>query len=208
MSIEYRSYNATFTTREEDGLGIIEGHPVVFDSVADFGEFGEVIDAHALDDCDMTDVRLCMNHDTSYVYARSRRNNGNSTMTITHGVNQLGFVAGLNIKGSPKAQDFYSAVQRGDMDKMSFGFIIGGVAWENVDTDYPIRRIMKISSIIEFSCVTFPAYDSTSIQARNAETLESVKRELENIRAQRLNNAVETADLALLKAKFNFKSKL
>jgi HK97 family phage prohead protease len=205
--LEYRAYKADFTTREENGNGIIEGRAVVFDSVADFGDFGEVIDPAALDNCDMTDVRLCLNHDTNYVYARSRRNNGNSTMQLFKGIRGLDFDATLNIAGSPRAQDYYSAVSRGDMDKMSFGFIIGGVAWENIDTDYPIRRITEISRIIEISCVTFPAYDSTSIEARDAQTLEKVKRELENARAQRFNISVDTGELDLLKAKYEFKSK-
>ena len=200
-----RAYQAGFETREENGAGIITGRPVVLNSRTDFGDWDEVIDSRALDNTDLTDVRLCLNHDTSYVYARSRRNNGNSTMQINTDANGLAFEASLNVESSPKAQDYYSAVKRGDMDKMSFMFSIDGYEWENLETDHPTRRITSIGKIYEISCVTFPAYNSTSIEARSDEALESVKNELESLRAQR----AETLDsgnksLAIAKARYKY----
>ena len=119
----------------------------------------------------------------------------------------LRFKANLNIKGSPKAQDFYSAVSRGDMDKMSFMFTVDGYKWEDLDTDHPTRRITKIGTIYEISCVTFPAYDSTSIEARDDKSLESVKRELESLRAQRLKALDSDKSLRLAKAKYEYNKK-
>ena len=185
MNVVRRAFQASFETREENGSGIVTGKPVVLESRTDLGDFDEIIDRNALAETDLTDVRLCLNHDTGYVYARSRRNNGNSTMEIYTDATGLSFTASLNLEGSPRAKDFYSAVSRGDMDKMSFMFTIDGYEWENLETDHPTRRITKIGSIFEISCVTFPAYNSTSITARDAEALENVKRELENLRAER-----------------------
>lgn len=202
-----RSFTASFETREEGEQGIIEGTPVVLNSRTNFGDFDEIIDINALADTDLTDVRLCMNHDTSYVYARSRNNNGNSTMQLFRDAASLRFKANLNIKGSPKAQDFYSAVSRGDMDKMSFMFTVDGYEWEDLDTDHPTRRITSIGTIYEISCVTFPAYDSTSIEARDDKSLESVKRELESLRAQRLKTLDSDKSLRLAKAKYEYNKK-
>ena len=70
------------------------------------------------------------------------------------------------------------------IDKMSFMFTVDGYEWEKLESDHPTRRITKIGKIYEISAVTFPAYDSTSIEARNADRLESVKRELESARAE------------------------
>lgn len=204
MNVVRRAFQASFETREENGSGIVTGKPVVLESRTDLGDFDEIIDRNALNETDLTDVRLCLNHDTGYVYARSRRNNGNSTMEIYTDATGLSFTASLNLEGSPRAKDFYSAVSRGDMDKMSFMFTIDGYEWENLETDHPTRRITKIGSIFEISCVTFPAYNSTSITARDAEALENVKRELENLRAERAKTLESDRSKALIAAKARY----
>lgn len=204
MNVVRRAFQASFETREENGSGIVTGKPVVLESRTDLGDFDEIIDRNALAETDLTDVRLCLNHDTGYVYARSRRNNGNSTMEIYTDATGLSFTASLNLEGSPRAKDFYSAVSRGDMDKMSFMFTIDGYEWENLETDHPTRRITKIGSIFEISCVTFPAYNSTSISARDAEALENVKRELENLRAERAETLESDKSKALITAKARY----
>ena len=203
MEIVKRAFDAAFETREEDSSGIITGRPVVLNSRTDLGFCDEVIDSGALQKTDLRDVRLCLNHDTSYVYARSRQNNGSSTMQIMTDAIGLTFTAGLDIQNSPKAQDLYSAIKRGDIDKMSFMFTIDGYEWENLKSDHPTRHITSIGTIFEISAVTFPAYDSTSISARDASALESVKRELEKARAS-LQEAPDGADVELAKAKYFF----
>lgn len=203
MEIVKRAFDAAFETREEDSSGIITGRPVVLNSRTDLGFCDEVIDSGALQKTDLRDVRLCLNHDTSYVYARSRQNNGSSTMQIMTDAIGLTFTAGLDILNSPKAQDLYSAIKRGDIDKMSFMFTIDGYEWENLKSDHPTRHITSIGTIFELSAVTFPAYDSTSISARDASALESVKRELEKARAS-LREAPDGADVELAKAKYFF----
>lgn len=202
MEVIRRSFNAAFETREDES-GIITGRPVVLNSHTDFGWFDEVIDSGALRNTDLSDVRLCMNHDTSFVYARSRRNNASSTMQISVDEMGLTFSAGLDIEGSPKAQDFYAAVKRGDIDKMSFMFTIDGYEWENLESDHPTRHITSIGSIFEISAVTFPAYDTTSIEARDAEALESVKRDLERARVE-LRKTLDSGAVELAKAKYEY----
>lgn len=204
---ERRAYSATFETREDNGNGIITGRPIVYDSRTNLGWFDEVIDVGALDGADLTDVRLCLNHDTSYVYARSRRNNQNSTMHLNVTQHGLEIEAQLAVEESPRAKDFYSAVKRGDIDKMSFMFRVDRDSWENLESDHPTRHITKISSVLEVSAVTFPAYDSTAIDARGGEALESARSVLERARQQ--NAApMEMGELALAKAKFEFMAKL
>ena len=197
-----RDYLSTFETREEGGLGIIEGRPIVFNEQTDLGYFDEIIDRGALNGTDLRDVRLCLNHDTSYVYARSRNNNENSTMRI--GVDDMGmyFRAQLDIQNSPRAQDYYAAVSRGDIDKMSFMFSIGRDEWDNLDTDHPTRTILEIKRVFEISAVTFPAYEGTSISARYKESLENDREALESAKAA-LDSAKRSLDseLELAKAK-------
>ena len=185
MEKEIRGFLCDIETREEDNIGIIEGRPVVFNSRADLGWYDEIILPEALVDCDLKDVRLCLNHDTSYVYARSRNNNENSSMQIFVDEKGLGFRAKLDLE-SPKAKDYYIAIVRGDMDKMSFMFRVDRDEWEDIDSDHPTRYIKGISRIYEISMVTFPAYDSTSIQAASEsdEALDSVRQSLESAKAE------------------------
>lgn len=199
MEVVRRAFDANFETREDES-GVITGRPVVLNSVTDLGWFDEVIDSGALRNTDLSDVRLCLNHDTSFVYARSRRS-AKSTMEIDVDAMGLTFSAGLDVEGSPKAQDFYAAIKRGDIDKMSFMFTIDGYEWENLESDHPTRHITSIGKIFEISAVTFPAYDSTSIEARDAEALESVKRDLERARAE-LRKTPDGDAVELAKAKY------
>ena len=127
-----RCFDVVLETREEGDNGIIFGQPIVFNSRADLGCFDEIIEAGALDSTDLSDVRLCLNHDTSYVYARSRRNNPNSTMRLMPNDAGLGIEAELALAESPKARDYYSAITRGDIDKMSFMFSVGEDRWEDL----------------------------------------------------------------------------
>lgn len=201
--LETRFYPVEMETRSEGDLGIISGRPIVFGSRIDLGWFDEIIMPGALNETNLDDVRLCLNHDTGYVYARSRRNNPNSTMQLMPDAEGLRIQASLNITGSPKAQDYFSAVSRGDMDKMSFMFSIDAEEWEDLDSDHPLRKITKIGSVVEVSCVTFPAYNATDINARSKETLENARLELENAREQRAAEVETSKDIELLKARIS-----
>ena len=78
--------------------------------------------------------------------------------------------------------------------------------WEDLDSEHPTRHIRSISSVVEVSAVTFPAYDSTEIQARSKEALENARSAVETARQQR-EQEVDTS-LELAKAKFDFIARL
>ena len=56
--------------------------------------------------------------------------------------------------------------------------------WENLDTDIPTRRILKIAKVYEVSAVNYPAYDQTDISARDKSVLDSAKQAVEEARAK------------------------
>lgn len=203
--LEKRSYSFDVLASETgDGEKIITGRPIVYNSRTNLGDFDEVIDAGALDKADLTDVRFLVNHDTSMIpLARSRRNNGNSTMKLTpdgDGLN-LDFVK-LDTENNSDARSLYSAVSRGDVTGMSFMFFVDGEQWENLESEHPVRHITAISRVLEVSAVTWPAYESTEIYARSeASALESAKSVLEKARAEFRATLVETSELDLLKEK-------
>lgn len=190
---------------------IITGRPIVYNSRTDLGWFDEIIESGALDKTDLTDVRFLVNHDLSKIpLARSRRNNGNSTMTLLVDADGMGISVILDTENNSEARSLYSAVKRGDITGMSFMFSIESEEWDELESDHPLRRIKEIGSVVEVSAVTFPAYEATEIDARSKEALESAKSSLEKARQQRAAT-VETEEkneLELLKEKFKLKMKL
>ena len=123
---EFRSCNGKEfrTVDNEQGEKIIEGHAAVFNRQTNVGDwFYEVIDANAFDKTDLRDVPLIVNHDYSKIpLARSRRNNGNSTLTLAVDEVGLSIRAKLDVENNADAKALYSAVERGDLDGMSFAF--------------------------------------------------------------------------------------
>lgn len=196
--LENRSYICEVRAAQTENGHTITGRPIVYNSRTNTGPFDEIIDPGALDGADLRDVRFLINHDTSRIpVARSRRNNGNSTMQLTPDVFGMDISANLDTENNSESRALYSAVERGDISGMSFMFSVDDEEWEDLESDHPTRHIRKIGSVVEVSAVTFPAYDATEIFARSKEALESARSALENARQQ----SVETVDTALELAK-------
>ena len=143
---------------------ILWGQPIVYDQPTTIhdpaGDYIEIIKRGALDGADLSDVRLLYNHDLSKVpLARTPK-----TMKLNKST------AGLDIEATlPETQEaraVYEAVQRGDLDGMSFSFTVpkGG---DSYDPKTNTRTISKIAKVYECSVVPFPAYPQTSVEARS-----------------------------------------
>ena len=104
----------------------------------------------------------------------------------------------LDTENNTEARNLYSAIKRGDITGMSFMFTIDKEEWEDLESDHPTRRIRSIGQVLEVSAVTFPAYESTEISARDKEALDSAKLALESAKRS-LESDKNT--LELLKAK-------
>lgn len=203
--------NYTFEVRaekDEKHGTIITGRPIVYESKTDLGCFAEVIHKGALKNTDLKDVRFLVNHDISKIpLARSRRNNENSTMQLTVDDDGMNIRVDLDIENNADARALYSAVKRGDISGMSFMFGVDAEEWEDLESDYPTRHIKSISTVVEVSAVTFPAYEETEINARDKSALESARRIVETERQNRVK-AVDTAlELEKLKAEILFKER-
>lgn len=188
----------------EEGTRKIAGRPIVYGAVADIGDFYEVIEQGALDETDMRDVPLVVNHNERMIpLARSRRNNGNSTMTLTPDDEGLTFEANIDVARNQEAQALDSALERGDIDGMSF---VASVEywWEGLGTGKPLRHITRIPRLFEISAVTDPAYKETSIAQRSADR-EALERALETLEREKAEQkALEDRKRAIaLKIKLN-----
>ena len=200
--LERRFYNCEMRAVPTESGSLISGRPIVYDSVTDLGFFDEVIDFGALDEADLTDVRFLVNHNTDMIpLARSRRNNGNSTMTLTVVPEGMDMEAVVDTENNATARELKSAIDREDLSGMSFMFSIDDEEWENLDSDHPTRHIKKIGSVEEVSAVTFPAYDATSINARSKEALENARAAVETAKAEARSVETDSNILELEKAK-------
>lgn len=199
--LERRSYTFDISADESENGSIITGRPIVYNSRTDMGCFDEIIEPGALNKTDLKDVRFLVNHDTKKLpLARSRRNNGNSTMQLMVDESGLSIKVLLDTENNADARSLYSAVKRGDISGMSFMFGVDDEEWENLESDHPTRHIRSISTVVEVSAVTFPAYEATEINARSKETLDNVRSALESAR-QHSSRSLDSDELELEKLK-------
>ena len=198
--LECRSYAFEVRAEESKAGNIITGRAIVYNSRTNIGPFDEIIEPGALNNADLKDVRFLVNHDTSKIpLARSRRNNGNSTMQLTTDNDGLSIRVTLDTENNSEARALYSAVQRGDISGMSFMFEVDSEEWDDLESEHPTRRIKSISTVVEVSAVTFPAYESTEINARSKEALDNARQAVETARSKSVDT--DKAQLELLKLK-------
>ena len=204
-----RNYNFEIRAEKQDGDDskgkyTLYGLPIVYDSRTDIGFFDEIIEKGALDKADLKDVRFLVNHDVLKIpLARSRNNNENSTMRLKKTDKGLEIEVDLDAENNSDARNLYSAITRGDITGMSFMFGVNGEEWEDLESEHPTRHIKSISTVVEVSAVTFPAYEATEIYARDKSALDNAKIALDNARAA-VDTANEKRELELLKIKAKY----
>ena len=182
---EYRNTASIEIRSAEDGVEaekIVEGYASTFNepyTLFDFGDYcvREQIDAHAFDECDMSDVIMQYDHN-GRVFARM----SNKTLDVRADEHGLKMVADLG--GTEIGRQLYEEIKGGYTNKMSFGFIVAEDKREVVE-DYEnnrtevLRTITKIQKLFDVSAVSLPANDATEISARNFSdgVIEEVKAE-------------------------------
>lgn len=167
---------------------VLSGRPIIYDQPttinAPFGEYVEVIKRGALDDADLSDVRLLYNHDMNKIpLARTPK-----TMHLT--LESAGLMMRAELPSTEDGRSVHTAVKRGDLSGMSFAFKVpkGGSRY---DAKTNTRTISKIEKVYECSIVAFPAYPQTSVEARSQiedtwEALKSNERQQTKIKLNQL----------------------
>ena len=200
-----RNYDFEIRAEKDEKRGnIIVGRPIVYESKTDIAEmFAEVIEKGALKKTNLEDVRFLVNHDQSKVpLARSRRNSKNSTMQLSVDDEGMEIKVELDTENNTEARNLYSAIERGDISGMSFMFGIDDEEWEDLESDYPTRHIKSISTVVEVSAVTFPAYEETSIAARDKSAVETARIAVETARSGEVDTSSKKLELEKLKIKY------
>ena len=201
-----RAYNFEIRANNDEKHGDhITGRPIVYNSVTDLGYFDEVIEAGALDNTNLKDVRFLVNHNTDMIpLARSRNNNENSTMQMEVDKDGMSIRVNLDTENNTEARNLYSAIKRGDITGMSFMFTIDNEEWSELESEHPTRTIKSIGQVFEVSAVTFPAYEATEISARDKEALDSAKATLDSVRGSHLLDSRSALELEKAKLRNKF----
>lgn len=155
---------------EEEGM-VVEGYAAVFDTVTDLGWIKEVIDRHAFDNADMSDIVMKYNHEDS-VLPMARTRGG----SLQFNVDDHGLKIRAKLPETSVNKDIYTLIREGVLSKMSFAFTVKS---EEYDYDTDTRKILEFDKIFDVSVVDVPAYESTEIYARNKEQYEEEKRKYE-----------------------------
>lgn len=171
---QMRTSASQFSTRE-DGEGLyIEGYFSVFNSNYEIWPGAtESIAPGAFSNTLSDDVRALINHDTTLVLGRNKA----GTLELREDARGLWGKITINPNDSD-AMNLYERVKRGDVDQCSFGFDIVNEETEFRE-DGSIHWTIREVKLYEVSCCTFPAYEDTSISAREKQYEEIKKRESE-----------------------------
>ena len=162
---EYRSFNMALTAvdpieGEDEGSLIVEGYATTFDDPYElYPGYYEVIDRHALEGADMSDVIMQLNHEGAPL---ARQRNGSlAIMCDDHGL----FMR-ANLNGCKTSEEVHRQIKSGLIDRMSWGFIIAEDGYE-YDSETRTSTITKVSKVFDVSAVSRPANEGTEIHARS-----------------------------------------
>lgn len=159
---QYRSFDFERREKTEDGRLIVRGQPIVFNKETVIWEFDgvqykEIIDARALDGAQMSDVVFNVDHD-----GKPAAKTKNSTLKLD--VRQEGLYMEADLSQNATGRELYEDIDKGFYDKMSFAF---SVEEDSYNRYTHTRTVLKIKRLYDVSAVTFPAYEQTSLSARN-----------------------------------------
>lgn len=159
---ELRGGVAVEVREAPDGQIRVSGYAAVFNEDADIGGmFREAIAPGAFTDAiGRDDVVLLINH-VGLPLARTR----SGTLRLSEDERGLYMEADLDMT-DPDVRAIVPKMKRGDLDKMSFGFIAERQEWSDTATKYPKRTIQQ-ARLFDVSVVTTPAYDGTEIALRS-----------------------------------------
>ena len=157
---------------EDGGALYVEGVATPFNTPTvlfsyDGVDYKEQIDGRAFDGADMSDVIFNYNH-SGKVVARTRNN------TLELWVASDGLHMRARLDGTEEGRKLYEEIRGGYIDRMSFAFI---VAESSYNVDAHLRTVLKVKKVYDVSAVDIPAYDTTSISARNSFKVEIEKEE-------------------------------
>jgi HK97 family phage prohead protease len=203
MENEYRNYALTEVEVRQgenaDELPTISGYASVFNSETTIaGVFREVVRKGAFKRAikENQDVRALIDHASSLILGRTKA----GTLTLVE--DDKGLRTIIKPPNTQVARDLVENLRVGNVDQMSFGFIVKKQQWSSNSevNGLDLREILDVD-LFDVSVVTYPAYDSTTVGLRGSDPkniYEVAKRELEEARGAKTEPLRLKLELALL----------
>ncbi len=155
---------------KQDGvIGVLAGYAAVFNQRSEvMFDFVEIVKPGAfkrsLDSGE--DVRALAHHQSAGIIGRR------SAKTLRVNEDAKGLAIEVDVPDTTVGRDLLTLVKRGDITGMSFGFqtVQDKWSWEQAQGQPKlyVRELLDVD-LFEVSAVTWPAYPSTSVEARSLE---------------------------------------
>ena len=178
----------TFELRKEgetEPSYMVKGYASTFEPYVLFEDEGvqykEQILPEAFDNCDMSDVIFCKDHEGT-VFARTR----NKTLQLS--VDDHGLLTETDLSKTTSARQMYEEIETGMYDQMSFAFV---VKEDSYDRETHTRTIRQIAKLYDVSAVSFPANPGTDIGVATRSYFDGV---IEAERAERLEREAKLTE--------------
>lgn len=170
--LEARTFSRGELRLDDNGNPVLDGYATVYEYAYDVaggaerGGWSEVIAEGACTKSvrERDDVRLLLNHE-GIPLGRTR---SKTLELVSDGIGLR--VSSTLDASSPLVQTVTSAMDRGDLDEMSFAFRVIRQEW---DSSYMERRILELQ-LFDVSVVTYPANPAAVAQLRDSVPVETV----------------------------------
>ena len=168
MTKEMERRTFGFELRDNAGKPEITGYAAVFNSMSvDMWGFREQVAPGAFKKTlQEQDVCALWNHDTGAVMGRMSQN-----MTLVEDERGLA----IDLTDPVMSAEQREMMQRGLVDKMSFGFETIRDLWEEDRAAETVTRTLLEVRLFEVSVVTFPAYTDTSASMRAVDKAKEIR---------------------------------
>lgn len=149
-------------SRRIDSEYYVEGYATTFNQPYVLGEidgiqYREIVDSHALDGADLSDVIMQYDHEGKVLARQS-----NQTLIVEPDAKGL-FIA-ADLSKSTAAKEMHEEISNRLITQMSWSFV---VSKDSYDSTTHTRTILKIKKVYDVSAVSIPANPSTDINARS-----------------------------------------
>ena len=143
----------------------VEGYAATFNTVANIGQFSEVIQPGAFKRtlANGDDVVCLFNHNNDAILGRR------SAGTLTLQEDSKGLLFSCDLPETTTAKDVYANLRAGNLKECSFGFYVNGPEgerWSQQPDGTMLRTLLDVT-LFDVSVVVNPAYGGTSAAARN-----------------------------------------
>mgnify|MGYP002623226413 CR=1 FL=1 len=161
--VTVQQYNNRFNSEfyVEGYATTFEDPYTLYEDPRDGWKYVEVIDRHALDGCDMSDVIFQYDHE-GRVYARNTNN------TLYFEPNDHGLFVAADLSRTSLARQMHEDIAAGLVTRMSWAFAPAEETYtEDVENKVLTTRITRVRKAFDVSAVSYPADPNTEISARH-----------------------------------------